>query len=60
MRITILAFGPAARARADAYALRSQRKVAEAYAAGKIQPDLVPMAVRSAARSFFVRSIGKT
>jgi acetyl-CoA acyltransferase len=38
------------RERADAYALGSQRKVAAAYAAGKIQPDLVPMAVRSAAR----------
>ena len=34
--------------RADAYALASQRKVAEAYANHKIQPDLVPMAVRSA------------
>ncbi|MEU8123397.1 thiolase family protein [Spirillospora sp. NPDC049024] len=34
--------------RADAYAVRSQRKVAEAYAAGRIQPDLVPTAVRSA------------
>ena len=33
--------------RADAYALGSQRKVAAAYAAGKIQPDLVPMAVRT-------------
>ncbi|HEY4700974.1 MAG TPA: thiolase family protein, partial [Streptosporangiaceae bacterium] len=36
------------RERADAYALGSQRKVAAAYASGKIQPDLVPMAVRSA------------
>jgi acetyl-CoA acyltransferase len=36
------------RERADAYALGSQRKVAGAYAAGKLQPDLVPMAVRSA------------
>jgi len=36
------------RARADAYALGSQRKVAAAYAAGRIQPDLVPVAVRSA------------
>jgi acetyl-CoA acyltransferase len=36
------------RARADAYALASQRKVAAAYAAGKIQPDLVPVAIRSA------------
>ncbi|MEV0665059.1 thiolase family protein [Actinomadura luteofluorescens] len=34
--------------RADAYAVRSQRKVAEAYAAGRIQPDLVPTAIRSA------------
>jgi acetyl-CoA acyltransferase len=33
--------------RADAYALASQQKVAAAYAAGKIQPDLVPMAVRT-------------
>jgi acetyl-CoA acyltransferase len=38
------------RERADAYALASQRKVAEAYAAGQIQPDLVPVAVRSAER----------
>ena len=34
--------------RADAYAVNSQRKVAEAYKNGKIQPDLVPMAIRSA------------
>ncbi|GAA3924080.1 thiolase family protein [Actinomadura viridis] len=34
--------------RADAYAVRSQRKVAAAYAAGKIQPDLVPTAIRTA------------
>lgn len=33
--------------RADAYALGSQRKTAQAYAAGWIQPDLVPVAVRS-------------
>ena len=33
--------------RADAYALASQQKVAAAYAAGKIQPDLVPMAIRT-------------
>jgi acetyl-CoA acyltransferase len=38
--------------RADAYAAASQRKVAEAYAAGKIQPDLVPMAIRSAERGW--------
>jgi acetyl-CoA acyltransferase len=36
------------RQRADAYALRSQEKVAKAYAEGKIQPDLVPIATRSA------------
>jgi acetyl-CoA acyltransferase len=34
--------------RADAYAAASQRKVAEAYQAGSIQPDLVPMAIRTA------------
>jgi acetyl-CoA acyltransferase len=34
--------------RADAYALASQQRVAAAYAAGKIQPDLVPMAIRTA------------
>ncbi|TYB42892.1 thiolase family protein [Actinomadura chibensis] len=38
--------------RADAYALRSQQKVAAAYAAGKIQPDLVPTAVRSAEKGW--------
>ncbi|HEX2904245.1 MAG TPA: thiolase family protein [Jatrophihabitans sp.] len=36
------------RERADRYALRSQEKVAKAYAEGKIQPDLVPVATRSA------------
>ncbi|OJX64947.1 MAG: acetyl-CoA acetyltransferase [Micrococcales bacterium 73-13] len=35
--------------RADAYAVASQRKTAEAYAAGKIQPDLIPVAIRSEA-----------
>ena len=34
--------------RADRYALRSQEKVAKAYAEGKIQPDLVSVAIRSA------------
>ncbi len=33
--------------RADRYAVNSQRKVAEAYAAGKIQPDLIPVATRN-------------
>ncbi|MGZ4437506.1 MAG: thiolase family protein [Nocardioides sp.] len=35
--------------RADAYAVRSQEKTAQAYADGKIQPDLVPVATRTAA-----------
>ena len=34
------------RERADEYAVRSQEKAAKAYADGKIQPDLVPVAVR--------------
>jgi acetyl-CoA acyltransferase len=33
--------------RSDRFALRSQQKVAAAYAAGKIQPDLVSVATRS-------------
>jgi acetyl-CoA acyltransferase len=45
-------FGAITRGRADAYALGSQRKVAAAYAAGKIQPDLVPVAIRSAERGW--------
>ena len=35
------------RDRADAFAVASQEKVAAAYAAGRIQQDLVPVAVRS-------------
>ncbi|XRQ13553.1 thiolase family protein [Actinomadura welshii] len=38
--------------RADAYAVRSQQKVAAAYAAGKIQPDLAPTAIRSAGKGW--------
>ncbi|HEV7949885.1 MAG TPA: thiolase family protein [Glaciihabitans sp.] len=34
--------------RADRFAYRSQQKVAAAYEAGKIQPDLIPVATRSA------------
>jgi acetyl-CoA acyltransferase len=41
-------FPAVTRERADRYAYRSQRKLASAYARGKIQPGLVPMAVRSA------------
>jgi len=33
--------------RSDRFALRSQQKVAAAYEAGKIQPDLIPVATRS-------------
>jgi acetyl-CoA acyltransferase len=36
------------RARADAYAAASQHKLAKAYADGKVQPDLVPVGIRSA------------
>jgi len=35
------------KARADAYAVASQNKTAAAYSAGKIQRDLIPVAVRS-------------
>ncbi|MEU3306402.1 acetyl-CoA C-acyltransferase [Nocardiopsis sp. NPDC006832] len=38
--------------RADSYAVRSQEKVAKAYADGKIQPDLVETLVRSAEQGF--------
>ncbi len=34
--------------RADAYALRSQQKVARAYANGFIQPDLIPISTKTA------------
>ncbi|WP_404383092.1 thiolase family protein [Knoellia locipacati] len=36
--------------RSDAYAVGSQTKLAQAYEAGKIQPDLVPMATRHSER----------
>ncbi|MCW2861036.1 MAG: acetyl-CoA acetyltransferase [Actinoallomurus sp.] len=38
--------------RADAYAVRSQQKVADAYEAGRFQQDLVPMATRSAEKGY--------
>jgi acetyl-CoA acyltransferase len=41
-------FAALTRERCDRYAYRSQRKVAGAYARGKIQPGLVPVAIRSA------------
>ncbi|GLW07712.1 acetyl-CoA acetyltransferase [Microtetraspora sp. NBRC 13810] len=40
------------RERADAYAVISQERAAKAYADGKIQPDLVEMATRSADRGW--------
>jgi acetyl-CoA acyltransferase len=43
--------------RADAYAVRSQEKVAAAYAAGKIQPDLVPTALRSAEKGYGLATV---
>jgi acetyl-CoA acyltransferase len=43
--------------RADAYSVRSQEKVAAAYAAGKIQPDLVPTAVRSAEKGYGLATV---
>ena len=42
-------FAHLTRQRADAFALLSQERTAKAYADGKIQPDLVPVATRSAA-----------
>jgi acetyl-CoA acyltransferase len=38
--------------RTDAYAVRSQELAAKAYENGKIQPDLVPVATRSAEQGF--------
>jgi acetyl-CoA acyltransferase len=43
--------------RADAYAIRSQQKTARAYADGKIQPDLVPVAIRTAEAGWGLASI---
>ncbi|HMT34062.1 MAG TPA: thiolase family protein [Dermatophilaceae bacterium] len=40
------------KARSDAYALGSQRKLAAAYESGKIQPDLVTVATRNAQAGF--------
>lgn len=43
--------------RADAYAASSQEKTAKAYADGRIQPDLVPVAVRTAAEGVGLATI---
>ena len=40
------------RERTDAYAAASQEKLAKAYANGLVQPDLVPVAIRSADRGW--------
>jgi len=45
------------RQRADAYGLTSQRKTAAAYQAGKIQPSLVSMAVRSADKGWGLATV---
>jgi len=45
------------KARADAYAVESQNKTAAAYTAGKIQRDLIPVAVRSAELGWGVATI---
>lgn len=43
--------------RADKYALRSQEKTAAAYKSGKIQPNLIPVAVRNAEQGWGVATI---
>ena len=43
--------------RADKYALRSQEKTAAAYKSGKIQPNLIPVAVRNAEQGWGVATV---
>lgn len=43
--------------RVDAYAVASQEKTAKAYANGKIQPNLVPVATRSAEKGFGLATV---
>ena len=43
--------------RADRYALRSQEKTAAAYKSGKIQPNLIPVAVRNAEQGWGVATV---
>jgi len=43
--------------RADAYAVASQQKTARAYADNKIQPDLVPVATRTAAEGWGLATV---
>ncbi|MEU4688025.1 thiolase family protein [Actinoplanes sp. NPDC023714] len=43
--------------RTDAYALNSQIKTAKAYANGKLQPDMVPVAIRSAEQGWGLATV---
>ncbi len=43
--------------RADKYALRSQEKTAAAFKSGKIQPNLIPVAVRNAEQGWGVATV---
>ena len=43
--------------RADKYALRSQEKTSAAYKSGKIQPNLIPVAVRNAEQGWGVATV---
>lgn len=43
--------------RADAFALASQQKTAKAYAEGLIQPDIVPVAVRTAEKGWGLATV---
>ena len=45
------------KARADAYSVNSQAKTAAAYASGKIQRDLIPVAVRSTELGYGVATV---
>ena len=45
------------KARADAYSVNSQAKTAAAYASGKIQKDLIPVAVRSTELGYGVATV---
>jgi acetyl-CoA acyltransferase len=45
------------RERADRYGLASQVKTAKAYADGKLQPDLVPVAIRSAEQGWGLATV---
>ncbi|GGL13913.1 thiolase family protein [Mangrovihabitans endophyticus] len=46
--------------RADAFGLASQEKTAKAYANGKLQPDLVPVAIRSAEQGWGLATVDES